>query len=254
MRITTLVYIILTLIITLIAQPATARIHDLRALTADPLEAEAPIAPRLEGLGNHHFAVTTRVPESQTFFDQGLRLTYAFNHSEALRAFKEAVRIDPKNAMAYWGWALVLGPNLNLPMIPEVVPQAFQAIQQAVTLKNRVSDRERAYIEALAERGTLVVAASGNDGDSGAVGVPSCIGQALSVGAVHSQEKAYKSATCSDPEPEIDQVACFFKRRTMVWRPKEKDAFQRLEPGALFGIRVPAGTANDQSTHAVTYQ
>jgi tetratricopeptide (TPR) repeat protein len=154
MRITTLVYIILTLIITLIAQPATARIHDLRALAADPLEAEAPIAPRLEGLGNHHFAVTTRVPESQTFFDQGLRLTYAFNHSEALRAFKEAVRLDGNNAMAYWGWALVLGPNLNLPMVSAVVPQAYEAIQHALTLKDNVSERERAYIEALAERYT----------------------------------------------------------------------------------------------------
>jgi tetratricopeptide (TPR) repeat protein len=54
--------------------------------------------------------------------------------------------------MAYWGWALVLGPNLNLPMVPEVVPQAYQAIQQAVVLKERVSERERAYIEALANR------------------------------------------------------------------------------------------------------
>jgi tetratricopeptide (TPR) repeat protein len=116
------------------------------------LEAEAPIAPVLEGLGDHHFAVTTQVPESQRFFDQGLRLTYAFNHSEALRAFKEAVRLDPNNAMAYWGWALVLGPNLNLPMVPDVAPQAYQAIQRAVALKDKVSERERAYIKALAKR------------------------------------------------------------------------------------------------------
>jgi tetratricopeptide (TPR) repeat protein len=150
MRILTIAVVILVFI----AQPAAARIHDPRALSADPLKAETPIAPRLEGLGDHHFAVTTRVPESQAFFDQGLRLTYAFNHSEALRAFKEAARRDPQNAMAYWGWALVLGPNLNLPMLPEVVPQAYQAIQQAVTLKSRVSARERAYIEALAQRYT----------------------------------------------------------------------------------------------------
>jgi len=138
----------------LIVPPAAARIHDPIALAADPAMAETPIAPLLEGLGDHHFPVTTQVPESQVFFDQGLRLTYAFNHSEALRAFKEAARLDPGNAMAYWGWALVLGPNLNLPMVPEVVPQAYRAIQQAVALKDTVSGRERAYIEALAERYT----------------------------------------------------------------------------------------------------
>ncbi|HHP7235000.1 MAG TPA: hypothetical protein ACFCUC_10265 [Desulfobacterales bacterium] len=143
---------VLIIILGFMAQPAAANIHDVRALAIDPLTAEAPIAPKLEGLGDHHFAVTTSVPESQRFFDQGLRLTYAFNHSEALRAFKEAVRLDPDNAMAYWGWALVLGPNLNLPMVPEVVPQAWQAIQQAQARKDKVSARERAYIEALVQR------------------------------------------------------------------------------------------------------
>jgi tetratricopeptide (TPR) repeat protein len=150
MRVSTLVLIIIGLIV----QPAAARIHDERALAADPAKAEGPIAPKLEGLGNYHFSVTTQNPESQRFFDQGLRLTYAFNHSEALRAFKEAVRLDPNNAMAYWGWALVLGPNLNLPMVPDVAAQAYRAIQSAVALKDEVSDRERAYIEALAERYT----------------------------------------------------------------------------------------------------
>jgi tetratricopeptide (TPR) repeat protein len=131
---------------------AQAMIHDHRALDAEPTEATAPIAPRLEGLGNYHFTVTTANTESQEFFDQGLRLTYAFNHSEALRAFKEAVRLDPDNAMAYWGWALVLGPNLNLPMVPDVAPQAYKAIQAAIKLKDQVSKKERAYIDALATR------------------------------------------------------------------------------------------------------
>jgi tetratricopeptide (TPR) repeat protein len=138
----------------LIAPPAMAQIHDARALAADPDKAEGPIAPKLEGLGDHHFPVTTQNPDSQWFFDQGLRLTYAFNHSEALRAFKQAVMLDPQNAMAFWGWALVLGPNLNLPMAPEVAPQAYQAIQRAAALKEKVSERERAYIEALVERYT----------------------------------------------------------------------------------------------------
>ena len=143
---------ILSIIICLWAVSVAARIHDARALDADPAKAEGQIAPKLEGLGDYHLPVTTQNPESQAFFDQGLRLTYAFNHSEALRAFKEAVRLDPHNAMAYWGWALVLGPNLNLPMIPDVAPQAYHAVQKAVSLKDKVSDHDRAYIEALAQR------------------------------------------------------------------------------------------------------
>jgi tetratricopeptide (TPR) repeat protein len=132
--------------------PANAQIHDPRALAADPTTAEEPIAPVLKGLGDNHFPVTTRKPESQQYFDQGLRLTYAFNHSEALRAFKEAVRLDPENAMAYWGWALVLGPNINLPMRAEVAAQAYRASQRASELKGKVSDREKAYINAIAQR------------------------------------------------------------------------------------------------------
>lgn len=131
---------------------ASAKVHDNRAIEANPLQSDKPIAPKLEGLGNYHFQITTSNPESQYFFNQGLRLTYAFNHSEALRAFKESVRLDHNNAMAYWGWALVLGPNLNLPMMPDVTTQAYAAIQQAVKLKEGVSEKERAFIEALAKR------------------------------------------------------------------------------------------------------
>jgi len=136
-----------------------AQVHDPRAIAADPATADGPIAPKLEGLGDLSMTVTTTNPESQYFFDQGLRLAFGFNHSEALRSFKEAVRLDPDNAMAYWGWALVLGPNLNLPMLPEVVPDAHQAIQRAVALKDKLNERERNYIDALALRYT-------DDGDA----------------------------------------------------------------------------------------
>jgi tetratricopeptide (TPR) repeat protein len=127
-------------------------VQDRVALAADPARAARPIAPLLEGLGDHHHPVTTASERAQAFFDQGLKLDYAFNHQEALRAFKEAARLDPDCAMAYWGWALVLGPNLNLPMKPEAVPQAFEAIQKALALRHKVSAKERAYIEALATR------------------------------------------------------------------------------------------------------
>jgi tetratricopeptide (TPR) repeat protein len=127
-------------------------VQDPLALLADPSRAKEPIAPVLAGLGDAHHPITTRSAGAQQFFDQGLRLEYAFNHQEALRAFKEAARQDPDAAMAYWGWALVLGPNLNLAMKPDVVPQAWHAVQKAMGLRHRVSERDRDYIEALAVR------------------------------------------------------------------------------------------------------
>ena len=110
------------------------------------------IAPRLQNLGFHKFPVTTSSERAQLFINQGLMLTYGFNHAEAARSFREAARLDPSCAMAYWGMALVLGPNINMAMAPEKESQAYAMIQKAVALKNNVSARERAYIEALAER------------------------------------------------------------------------------------------------------
>lgn len=131
---------------------ANAQYHDPRALNTDPLLADAAIAPRLEGLGDAGFSVTTGSDDSQYFFNQGLRLTYAFNHSEALRSFKEAARLDPDNAMAWWGQALVLGPNINLPMMPYVTDQALGAMQRALELSDGATEKERDLIEALSVR------------------------------------------------------------------------------------------------------
>ncbi len=143
---------LLTFILCLTATSLKAQVHDPRAIEANPETATQAIAPRLEGLGDHHIEITTSSEDSQYFFDQGYRLTLGFNHSEALRAFKEAARLDQNNAMAWWGIALVLGPNLNLPMQPEVVEQAFVAIQKALSLSDAVSPREQAYIRALSRR------------------------------------------------------------------------------------------------------
>jgi tetratricopeptide (TPR) repeat protein len=128
--------------------------HDERALKEDPRLAPGQLAPVLQDLGDHHHPITTQSERAQLFFDQGLKLTYGFNHQEALRSFKEAARLDPDCAMAYWGWALVLGPNLNLPMHRDVVAQAHEAIQMALERKGKVSEQERDYIDALARRYT----------------------------------------------------------------------------------------------------
>src|SRR6266849_8282506 len=110
------------------------------------------IAPRLQNLGAHTFPVTTKSQRAQLFFNQGINLSYGFNHAEAGRAFGEAARLDPDCAMAYWGQALVLGPNINAPMAPEDEPKAYELVQKALELKPKASERERAYIDALARR------------------------------------------------------------------------------------------------------
>jgi tetratricopeptide (TPR) repeat protein len=113
-----------------------------------------PLAPRLQNLGVHTFPVSTKVPRAQLFMNQGLNLTYGFNHAEARRAFAEAARLDPTLAMAYWGQALVLGPNINAPMDASSEPVAYELVQKAISLKAKATPRERAYIDALSARYT----------------------------------------------------------------------------------------------------
>ena len=119
---------------------------------AQQATASGAIAPRLQNLGTHTFAVSTRNRQAQLFMNQGLNLAYAFNHAEARRAFREAARLDPNLAMAYWGQALVLGPNINALMEPNEEPNAYELVQKALSLKSRASPREQAYIDALAQR------------------------------------------------------------------------------------------------------
>jgi tetratricopeptide (TPR) repeat protein len=110
------------------------------------------LAPRLQNLGAHTFRVSTTHPGAQRFMNQGLNLAYAFNHAEARRAFREAARLSPNLAMAYWGQALVLGPNINALMEPNDEPHALELVRTAQSLKAKASPRERALIDALAAR------------------------------------------------------------------------------------------------------
>jgi tetratricopeptide (TPR) repeat protein len=108
--------------------------------------------PLWDGLGSVAYTISTSSAEAQTYFDQGLRLAYAFNHGEAQRAFRKAQKLDPSCAMCFWGEALVLGPNINLPMQEDVVGPAFTAVQVALALSANASPREQALIAALATR------------------------------------------------------------------------------------------------------
>lgn len=106
----------------------------------------------IKGLGDLHHPVTTKNPEAQRFFDQGLSLIYAFNHDAAYRSFEQAAQLDPQMAMAYWGMALALGSNINMPISPERELQANQLVQKAVSLSDPITDAERRYIQALVPR------------------------------------------------------------------------------------------------------
>ena len=115
------------------------------------MEASKPVT-MMTGLGDLHHPVSTKNAEAQQFFDQGLRLIYAFNHDEAARSFQKAAELDPKMAMAHWGIAEAVGPNYNDPASEDRFKQAHDAIQKAVDLSSGASNSERAYIAAMAKR------------------------------------------------------------------------------------------------------
>jgi tetratricopeptide (TPR) repeat protein len=109
-------------------------------------------ATLMTGLGDLHHPTSTKNAEAQKFFDQGLRLIYAFNHDEAARSFERATQLDPQFAMAYWGVAEAVGPNYNDPASDERFAAAHAAIQKAGDLSAQATPNERAYIQAMAIR------------------------------------------------------------------------------------------------------
>jgi tetratricopeptide (TPR) repeat protein len=117
---------------------------------ASDKDKRAPVL--MAGLGEVHHPVSTKNPQAQQFFDQGLKLVFGFNHDEARRSFQRAAELDPKLAMASWGVALTLGPNYNLPVDPEREKAGYEAAQHALALQANASEPEKAYINAVAVR------------------------------------------------------------------------------------------------------
>ncbi len=118
-----------------------------------PPKADADtMVPIMEGLGTLEHRITTANPLAQQYFNQGLRLMFAFNHDEAIRAFRAAAKVDPNCAMAYWGIALALGPNYNVEAEKERSKAAYEALQQARALAAGATPQEVAYIDALSKR------------------------------------------------------------------------------------------------------
>ena len=116
------------------------------------VSAKGKTATLMSGLGDWRHPVSTKNAQAQAFFDQGLRLIYAFNHAEAERSFQHAAELDPKLAMAYWGIAEAIGPNYNDPASEDRFVQAHQAIEKAASLAGDASESDQAYIAALSKR------------------------------------------------------------------------------------------------------
>ncbi|CAM3207284.1 hypothetical protein G4177_34350 [Corallococcus sp. ZKHCc1 1396] len=115
------------------------------------LDSLAKGAVLFDDLGTHEYKVTA-TPEAQAFFNQGLRLAYGFNHDEAARSFARATQLDPSCAMCFWGVALVLGPNYNVPMLPDRAAVAWEGVRRAQALAPGATPVERALIDALSHR------------------------------------------------------------------------------------------------------
>ena len=116
-----------------------------------PAKAAAPATLEI-GLGDINHPVSTSNPEAQKFFNQGLAYVYAFNHEEAVKSFKQAAQLDPQLAMAYWGVALSLGSNYNVPADGPALIEAYNNLQKAIALAPKASEHDRAYINALSKR------------------------------------------------------------------------------------------------------
>jgi tetratricopeptide (TPR) repeat protein len=138
-----------------ISSAAMAQAHDSHSPPAPPetLAGWAKGAQLFDGLGTFHRKITTRSPLAQKYFDQGMRFVWAFNHDEATRSFAKAAQIDPKCASCYWGIALSLGPNYNMPMMSSARARVgLEALRKARANARRATPVERALIEAAAKR------------------------------------------------------------------------------------------------------
>src|SRR6186713_2386448 len=186
--------------------------------TSARAQESVPMAPELTGLGTQHMPVATSVPEAQRFFDQGLRLLYAFNHAEAIRAFREAARLDPGLAMAHWGQAIALGPNLNAPMTQEDGRQAYAAIRQARAWSSRATPREQALIEAL-----LLRYAADGKGDRAAL-------DRAYAGAMQ------KAADRFEDDPDVQTLFADAQMNTMPWDYWQKDGTAKPETARILTV------------------
>lgn len=142
----------ITALITVLAGCASTSTNNSQPSAPAAATPAAKPAPLFANLGNFARPISTRNAQAQRYFNQGLTLTYGFNHAEAKRSFLAALSLDPKCAICAWGAALVLGPNINLPMSESDNAEANALARRAQSLAAKASPVEQALIEALAKR------------------------------------------------------------------------------------------------------
>lgn len=111
-----------------------------------------PLPPLYAGLGSHTREISTESERAQAYFDQGLRLQYAFNHAEAVRSYRAALEADPTCAMCWWGIALASGNNINAGIDEAGGRLAFEAVNRAMELRDDARTTESQLIEAISRR------------------------------------------------------------------------------------------------------
>lgn len=163
--------------------------------TKENIELQAPL---FDNLGDHKLTITTSSKLAQQFFNQGLNLSYGFNHAESARSFREAIRLDPECAMCHWGLAVVLGSNINAAMESSAVAEAYESAQKAVELSSKANNWEKGMIQALAKRY-----------------VPKDIGD----GAEQKQQYADAMKKVYEEYPQNDDVATFTAEALMNLHP-----------------------------------
>ncbi len=135
----------------------TAIVLAFTAIVLVPVRAstqEKAAPPLFDGLGTHVREVTTKSPEAQKYFNQGLAFLYAFNHDEAIRSFEHAAKLDPNCAMTWWGVAIANGPHINNPVVPQPrAKAAWAALTKAkAAAASSATETEKDLIGALAKR------------------------------------------------------------------------------------------------------
>ena len=117
-----------------------------------PRQLDEPMPLFTAALGPFTRPISSKNPEAQAYFTQGFQMMYAFAKMDATRSFREAWKRDPTCAICYWGEAWSWGSYLNGPMTAEEAPHAWTALQKAISLKAHATEKERAFIDAMAVR------------------------------------------------------------------------------------------------------
>jgi tetratricopeptide (TPR) repeat protein len=211
--------------------PAAAPDH---ATMKTPAPSAPDKVPLFDDLGSYHREISTKSKTAQRYFDQGMRLLYGFNHDEAERSFREAARLDPSCAICWWGVAIVLGPNINLPIDPDRNARAVEAVVKAKALSVKATPVERELILALMNRYTAD---------------PSADRAALDKAYAEAMGAAHKKFPADDDLEVLYAEAMMDLRPWKFWSPDGTPAEGTLEIVALLEDVLKRNPAHPGANH-----